>query len=333
MKNYRIESIDILRGFAIILVVLGHIVESNGQPNSILYNWIYSFHMPLFMCISGFVTRHSYQLNSEFNKGHLLYVYKKFRSIMVPYLVWGALIQPFFFTNIQNKLDYISIMKSMFVTNTSFWFLPCIFGLIIIFSIYMGLKRIIRKKSWLIDFTILLILIINISGSYYFTHYDFLRSIQSYFLPFFIGVYAAENDKFRKFTFSNVHTYAIAIVIFSLVVGFFGVNTGVLNKFIRLITGILSLPICFYFVKHINFPVIVKNQLIFIGRNTLAVYLMHYYFLNAINLSAWKENNVLINIFFLIISIMVIYICIGLSKFFEINPILSTLVLGKNKKS
>ena len=223
-------------------------------------------------------------------------------------------------------------MRSMFVTNTSFWFLPCIFGLIITFSIYMGFQRIIRKKSWIIDFIILLTLIIGIAGSYHFTHYDFLRSIQSYFLPFFIGVYAAENDKFRKFTFSNVHVYAITLVTFSLVDGFFGVNTGVLNKFIRLITGILSLPICFYFVKHINTPSIIKNQLIFIGRNTLVVYLMHYYFLHIVNISTWNESNVLVNVFFLIYSIIVIYTCIGLSKFFEINPILNSLVLGKSNK-
>lgn len=52
-------KIDILRGFATILVVLGHILQYSMMQNEAFYNdflfkVIYSFHMPLFMCISGF---------------------------------------------------------------------------------------------------------------------------------------------------------------------------------------------------------------------------------------------------------------------------------------
>lgn len=56
----RIEHIDILRGFAIFLVVLGHVLEKSGQADSTLFYLIYSFHMPLFICISAYVSAYVY---------------------------------------------------------------------------------------------------------------------------------------------------------------------------------------------------------------------------------------------------------------------------------
>ena len=43
----RVVLYDIIKGIGIMLMVLGH---TCGQP---LYNWIYSFHMPLFFIVSG----------------------------------------------------------------------------------------------------------------------------------------------------------------------------------------------------------------------------------------------------------------------------------------
>lgn len=52
----RINYIDRLKGFAILLVVLGHVYEYVMHfSDSEVYTYIYSFHMPLFMFLSGFV--------------------------------------------------------------------------------------------------------------------------------------------------------------------------------------------------------------------------------------------------------------------------------------
>lgn len=45
--------IDTARGFGLIFLVLGHIVKGN----SYLFNWIFSFHMPLFFFLSGMCAR------------------------------------------------------------------------------------------------------------------------------------------------------------------------------------------------------------------------------------------------------------------------------------
>lgn len=49
---------DSMKGFLIFLVVLGHTIEAgvhDGEPYKALYTAIYSFHMPMFVMISGFV--------------------------------------------------------------------------------------------------------------------------------------------------------------------------------------------------------------------------------------------------------------------------------------
>lgn len=46
-QTKRIEALDIAKGIGIILVMIGH------MTSSYLYNWIYSFHMPLFFILSG----------------------------------------------------------------------------------------------------------------------------------------------------------------------------------------------------------------------------------------------------------------------------------------
>lgn len=48
IKKERDKSIDIARGLAIILVVVGH-----SGINQYFWNLIYFFHMPLFFFISG----------------------------------------------------------------------------------------------------------------------------------------------------------------------------------------------------------------------------------------------------------------------------------------
>lgn len=61
MNKKRIEWIDISKGVAIICVVIGHVVSSYHESGMYLNNtwwnfihqFVYSFHMPLFMLLSG----------------------------------------------------------------------------------------------------------------------------------------------------------------------------------------------------------------------------------------------------------------------------------------
>lgn len=86
---------DILKGIAIILVVLGHciqfgsgrIYEGSGtfQSNP-LFIWIYSFHMPLFMLIAGYFTAGSLERYSW--KECLVH---RIQSLVIPIFSWSVL--------------------------------------------------------------------------------------------------------------------------------------------------------------------------------------------------------------------------------------------------
>jgi fucose 4-O-acetylase-like acetyltransferase len=54
MKNHsRLAYVDIAKGVAMLLVIIGHCSYSE----KILVGWLYSFHMPLFFALSGFTFR------------------------------------------------------------------------------------------------------------------------------------------------------------------------------------------------------------------------------------------------------------------------------------
>lgn len=62
MSGKRLVWADTLKGILIIIVVLGHSIQATmikmdmSYTHDYLWNLIYSFHMPAFMAISGFVS-------------------------------------------------------------------------------------------------------------------------------------------------------------------------------------------------------------------------------------------------------------------------------------
>lgn len=59
----RLDWVDIAKGIAIVLMILGH----SSLPNTI-QNWIYSFHMPFFFFISGVLTKGSVRCSKSDSK-------------------------------------------------------------------------------------------------------------------------------------------------------------------------------------------------------------------------------------------------------------------------
>ena len=74
----RLPWLDVLKGIGIILVVVGHVYS-----NKTIFNWLYSFHMPLFFFAAGWVYR---------EKSVLYDIKHRFQTIAVPYFSFGLLI-------------------------------------------------------------------------------------------------------------------------------------------------------------------------------------------------------------------------------------------------
>lgn len=132
----RINYIDYTKGIAILFVIFGHVYCGNNVAT----NWIYSFHIPLFFIVSGFL------LNFSKSKDTKKIILKKFKLLMVPYLLFSLI-------NIVgnysiNGLSTIVLKSDVFNTITLFgigalWFLPVLF---IVELIFLFNKNIINKN-------------------------------------------------------------------------------------------------------------------------------------------------------------------------------------------
>ena len=97
----RIYWVDYLKAFAMFLVVLGH---SGIDESSILKSWIYGFHMPLFVFMSGYFISSPRPIIKELKKD--------FKTLVVPYLFFSLFLIPFYY--VVQRLSGVHISSSMF---------------------------------------------------------------------------------------------------------------------------------------------------------------------------------------------------------------------------
>ena len=84
----RILALDVLKCFAIFLVLWGHGIQhlTTGEcEDNYLFRWIYSFHMPLFMLVAGFLSIKSSELP------FFSFLGKKIKQIILPAFVWQCI--------------------------------------------------------------------------------------------------------------------------------------------------------------------------------------------------------------------------------------------------
>jgi fucose 4-O-acetylase-like acetyltransferase len=119
-NKYRDQYIDALKGIAILLVVVGHAIQENISDfdNNIIFRIIYSFHMPLFMFISGYVIY-----------GHVgsplpIWLIDKFKRLVVPFLSW-AIIVKFVVYNSDSFIQYFFELYKH--PDVGLWFLWVLF--------------------------------------------------------------------------------------------------------------------------------------------------------------------------------------------------------------
>ena len=89
-KPKRLVHIDMMVGMAMILVVMGHFTLGFEPDwyNKGLHNWIYSFHMEMFVFLSAFLIRYTYKgVQSPLEYGK--YIWRKFKKFFVWFVVIG----------------------------------------------------------------------------------------------------------------------------------------------------------------------------------------------------------------------------------------------------
>jgi fucose 4-O-acetylase-like acetyltransferase len=173
----RNKSIDFLKAIAIFFVIYGHSIShiDIGQKSywyNYQYKFIYIFHMPLFIFISG------YLLKIKREDKIVQFVTMKAKRLIVPAMVMTPFV--WFAEIIFHKNAEINIVKK-FITFAifDFWYLKCLFVCsVLVFLI----EKYLKNKIWLL--LLLPIMITNIISLPYYVNFMY---------PFFILGYLMKN--------------------------------------------------------------------------------------------------------------------------------------------
>lgn len=108
MEKQRIEYIDYLKGFSILLVVIGHFMSRNfimagAETRYQIFDFIYSFHMPLFMFLGGYTAYYSLS-KPGVDSGK--FIFKRTLSLLIPYFLWALFIGNFLSGNFKIELSF-----------------------------------------------------------------------------------------------------------------------------------------------------------------------------------------------------------------------------------
>lgn len=154
--NKRIDWIDAAKGYGILLVILGHL------ELGMFSEWIYTFHIPLFFFLSGYVfsTKHNF---FEFLK-------RKCKALLVPYFLMGLILIIFqvLFYHMPGEnffVDFFTKFKDLIIQIRCWdlWYIACLFWLNIFFYLIVKLFR----KLYII---LPIVIAIAIYGVYYYTN-------------------------------------------------------------------------------------------------------------------------------------------------------------------
>ncbi|PXY45696.1 acyltransferase family protein [Flavobacterium hydrophilum] len=335
--------IDRLKGFTIFLVVLGHIIpvliDDKAAHSNELFLFIYSFHMPLFFFLSGYIAFKTIKIESL--KNYFQFIKSKSVSLLIPMLTWPLIKQYCFTSKIDFSFEtfYSIILEE--ITNPGLWFLRMLFFFLIVYSIFhIASERFNKKRLLIFD---LVIIIIDIAFFLLFCYLIQLEAIFHhlfYFIFLMIGVFLSKYD-FLKTIITNKVVVSLSLLFFIVSVGHYNDLIYLIdssqNKILKFFISVFAIIIFYHIAKKISLSNWLDNSICFLGRKSLVIYVTHFLFLSILSKSMLLPFD--ISFFFLALiavplSLIMIYFCILISKVIELFPIFNFLLYGvriKNK--
>lgn len=298
IQNKRIGYIDALRGFTMLLVVFSHIQYfgygdfvshqvSMGGGNVLIYRDLITIvFMPLFFFISGFVL---YKPHIDWTLTYSLrFMANKALSLLIPTIVFISL--------------YIFIFNpplSLLLQSgrLGYWFTIALFEYYAFYAIFRFLCRILQRKDG-IDWILLL-------GSvllYFFVTQSVLRRIGvsddlsnmlgldqlRFFCYFALGILVKKYFSTIEKILLNGKVSAFYIVLFLLIFLYvhqdgYSFPNAMFYHLYQFVGGILSTLIVFIcfdkYQEKFSEAGKIGDTLQYIGRHTLAIYMLHYFFI------------------------------------------------------
>lgn len=282
MRKERNDFIDFLKGVSIFCVLFAHVSQIE-----LLNKWIYSFHMPIFFFVSGYL----------FNNKKKNFLEKRFKKIMIPYFVC-AIISYLYWVIIeknlrQQSIDSIEPLKNIFIMksttegyifNVVLWFLPCLY---IIESLFFIMCKVFKNRKK----TSIVLSVISLVYNYFFVYkqvvniantrlFFCLDCVLMALLFYCIGVLEKEYELLEKIEkkikskFISICFFVIGCIITMVLVKKFG-TINIMNLSIENFVVFLANPIlAIISLKYIH--ILKKSDIMSkIGKMSLSIMLIH----------------------------------------------------------
>lgn len=331
MNSSRLDYIDLLKGVAIFCMVMGHFLswqwgghsEFNfqvGTINTVVRDFIYSFHMPLFFFLSGFC------FNMKLCKWDIwnciTSIFHRFNRLIIPGL---------FFIVIE------FILQDGFQIPKFPWFLKTLFEIYILNALaYFIAQR--YDHNILAEATIQIAIIICLIGLLLFAPSSFNSALDIYtcfvhFPYFFLGTIA-----FRKKINISSSLYAISLILW--IVAFY--TDEKLFHISHHFTSFFAIVTLLFLAQNSKYTNRIGFFFTYIGKYTLPIYLYSSFFLpkgfclgKLIEMSS--TDSFVLGLFVqlvlgVIFSLFAILMSLGISRLCQKNSVLAFICLGKKYK-
>ncbi len=285
MIGNRDRKLDALKGFAMILVVMGHIIafsNSGDLSKNFLFNFIYSFHMPLFFFISG------YLVFGRYGPTPGKWIYRKFRQLIVPYILFTIFYFYILFGRPMFELSPAGVISTLFRFSVpdSAWFLPVLFESLILLALCIEGEKIAGTCSFAIFFLIFSISVplIGLDSN------PVLHQIVVY-TPYVLAGYLA--CRYRGMISEKSNTIAITGSIVFLILFFFKfyvslpvINSSLFYLYYSYIMALGGIILSWFVIRSIiNYRI--TTAFIVCGIFSLEIYLVHLVLINYFTFQHW----------------------------------------------
>ena len=314
----RNQSIDIFRGIAMLLVVLGHTLSgcTLNYERTFLFILFWTLQMPLFMIISGYVTKYSKQIKDF--KSLLEFVKKRSLSYLLPWLVWTIIIRGIVFQNTQ----FLNPSYLLWHMDSGYWFLTSLWTICMLFGVGQFLSyKIIKKGEWLsgtiltVMFSCICAIPLVVLGK--LVGIGFLGiKLSLYYTPFFlIGfLFSKIENQFSKMNWYK-NTVDVIVLLCGLVYSslLVRVNVALLEDdltgiAIRAVTSITGCITVFGFGSRIinaSSNGKIGGGMEWVGIHSLEIYLIHYLVLAIIRANQLPDIHSMMGILYLVVNYLI----------------------------
>lgn len=277
-NKYR-RGIDQAKGFLILCVVFGHLIPRPEVMDPLKW-FIYSFHMPAFLYISG------YLMNEEkFVTNGIQPLLKKYKTLLPPWLIISVLWSFIFQSGIQTLRQghWKSIIKLFaflwFAPMVHLWYIP---SLIVMITAVWFFMRYRYGFQILFPISFLAAVLIPIFPYRRWIPWPYTllpgdpRNM-TYMIYFLLG-YGFRNKGFKWLSTIKTALLLGSILIFPCYIACFWINKGWISREFFLAFNLLFLSSMPLFLSNLSISGKLGQSIQFLGMNSLWIYLVHPFF-------------------------------------------------------